>query len=86
VPLETELALFETMKEELLEHHAGKFVLIHGQEFGGAFDSLENAYAEGIKRYGLEPFLVRPVMEQEEVQFQPRLPMGVRFPRFIRRP
>jgi hypothetical protein len=67
MPLDTELATFEEMKPALLENHAGKFALIKGGEFVGAFDTPDNAYAEGIKRYGREVFLVKRISEQEEV-------------------
>lgn len=32
-----------------------------------AFDTSENAYSEGVQRFGQEPFLVKPVREIEEI-------------------
>jgi hypothetical protein len=67
MPLDTELATFKKLKAELLANHAGKFALIKGDDFIGAFDTPDNAYTEGVTRYGREPFLVRRIAEQEEV-------------------
>ncbi len=67
MPLEKELAQFDKMKQELLKHHLGKFALIHGEQFIGAFDSPANAYAEGVKRFGREAFLIKHIAEVEQV-------------------
>jgi hypothetical protein len=75
--LEKELALFAKMKPELLKNYSGKFALIHGESFIGAFDSAENAYAEGVKRFGRESFLVKKISEQEEVYRNQALSLGL---------
>lgn len=60
--LEKELALFEKMKPELLKNHKGKFVLMHGEILCGTYDTAENAYNEGVKRFGREPFLIKKLV------------------------
>lgn len=65
--LDTELATFERLKADMLKNHSGKFALIKGDNFIGAFDSPENAYTEGVGRFGNEPFLVKRISEHEEV-------------------
>lgn len=77
MPLEKELAVYEKMKPELLKNHAGKFALIKGEEFLGAFDTPDNAYAEGVKRFGREAFLVKKITEQEEVYRNQALTLGL---------
>lgn len=64
--LETELATFEAMKEELLRNHPGKFALIQDAQFIAAFDTAQNAYEEGVRRFGRDPFLVKHIVESEE--------------------
>lgn len=59
--LETEIKAFETMKEELERHHKGKFVIFHGTDFIGAFDSFNSAAAEAVRRFGHGPYLIRQV-------------------------
>lgn len=77
MPLETELAAYDRMKAELLKSHSGKFALIHGEEFCGAFDTAENAYAEGVRRFGRDPFLIKRVTEHEEVYRNQALSLGL---------
>lgn len=77
MPLEKELALFEKLKPELLKSYDGKFALIRGDEFIGAFDSAENAYNEGVKRFGREAFLVKRVSKEEEVYRNQALSLGL---------
>lgn len=80
--LEKEQALYAKMKPELLKNHEGKFVLIRGEEFVGAYDSAANAYSEGVKRFGRELFLVKKVTEQEEVYRNQALALGLINARF----
>lgn len=59
--LEREIAAFEKHRLELEATHSGKFVLIHGDEVAGVFDTFENAAGEGLRRYGEQEFLIRQV-------------------------
>jgi hypothetical protein len=59
--LETEIAAFERQREELEKHYTGKFVVFHGDEFIGAFDTLNNAAAEAVRRFGRGPYLIRQI-------------------------
>jgi hypothetical protein len=77
VALERELKYFETIKRELLGNHAGKFALIKGEEFIGAFDSADNAFKEGVERFGKEIFLVKKISEDEEVYRNQALFLGL---------
>jgi hypothetical protein len=42
-------------------------VLIGGNEFKGAFDSIENAYSAGVEAFGQKQFLVKKVTRVEPV-------------------
>jgi hypothetical protein len=64
--LEQELATFESLKASLLENHKGKFALIKAGDFVGAFDTADNAYQEGVNRFGRDTFLVKRIVESEE--------------------
>ncbi len=77
MPLEKELATYTKMKGDLLKTHEGKFALVHGEEFCGAYDTAENAYSEGVKRFGQEPFLVKRITAQEEVYRNAALSLGL---------
>jgi hypothetical protein len=59
--LETEIRAYEAKREELERHHKGKFVIFHGDDFVGAFDSLDAAADEAVRRFGRGPYLIRQV-------------------------
>ena len=75
--LERERRYYESIKRTLLEHHAGKVALIHSEELIGTFDSDRQAYAEGVKRFGAEVFLARPITEEGVVAKYPSLTLGL---------
>jgi hypothetical protein len=59
---------YETYKAKLpeLARHEGKFVLIHGADVVGLFDSYEEALAAGYQKIGLDkPFFVRKISPVE---------------------
>ena len=64
--LEKELETFAAQKDELLRTHPGKFALIHGSDFLGAFDRAETAYHEGLKRFERGRFLVKLISGGDE--------------------
>jgi len=72
-----ELQFYSSIKGELLPHHEGKFVLIHGEEFVGVFTSDSDAYREGIKQFGQEPFLIQHISVDEETEKYPALVLGL---------
>lgn len=75
--LEEELGYFEQEKARLLAAYAGKYVLIKGREIFGTFDTVANAYAVGVAKFGREPFLVRRVTEVEEQYRNHALALGL---------
>lgn len=77
VELERELKFFESKKKEWLEDYKDKFVLIKGEELVDVFSTFEDAYKEGVKRYGNRPFLIKKVTEEEEVEKLPSLTLGI---------
>jgi len=61
MPLEPEIRAYEAKREELERHHKGKFVIFHGEDFIGAFDTLDAAAAEAVRLFGRGPYLIRQV-------------------------
>jgi hypothetical protein len=66
--LEKEL---ETYKRELpgLLEKEGKFVLVHGEELVGVFDTYEDALKIGYEKFGLQSFLVKKVQADERMLY-----------------
>lgn len=59
--LETEIATYETRREELEKYYSGKFVVIRDGDVVGAFDTFANAAADAVARFGRGPYLIRQV-------------------------
>ena len=65
--LEVESRFYESMREEYVEEYPDKFVLIYGEGFFGAFDTMSEAIDEGVRQFGAGPFLVRKSGDDELV-------------------
>lgn len=61
-----ELAVFDRELAQLLRTMRGRFVLIHGDEVTGPYETEDRAYEVGCAKYGVEPFLVMLVEENEK--------------------
>ncbi len=68
--LEKERATYQRELPGLLKNE-GKFVLIHGDDVVGVFDTEEEAIEAGDNRFGLDPFFVHQIREKEPVYFSP---------------
>jgi hypothetical protein len=64
--LARELDTYEANREQLLGSALGKYVLIHEDEIVAAYDTEPDAVAEGYRRFGNVPFLVRRVSPVDE--------------------
>jgi hypothetical protein len=63
--LDTELRTYEQNRERLLEESEGKYVLIHGDQILGRFESDTDAINAGYEQLGNVPFLVKQVLSVE---------------------
>jgi len=77
MPFEKELKYFRQHKEEWLLHHEGKYALVKGQDLIGTFTKEEEAYEEGVKRFGAGPFLIKPILKQESPEQIPAFSLGL---------
>jgi len=75
--LEQELQYFHAHKDEWLRIYADQFALIKGEELYGTFTTLQEAFDEGIRRLGNQPFLIRQISEREELVQYPALSVGM---------
>jgi hypothetical protein len=72
-----ELAYYKEHRAEFLAKYEWKHVLIKGSELIGVFDSAEAAYAEGLHRFGNNPFLIKQVLREERIEQIPALSLGI---------
>ncbi len=75
--LKEELAFYEEQKAGLLKSHPEQWALIKGRELVGVFPAREEAYAEGVKRFGREPFLIKHIVEKDPVENVPLLALTI---------
>ncbi len=57
--LEQERNHFANHQAEYQRLYPGRFVVIKGEEFAGAFNTIDEAVQFGVRSYGLTSFLVR---------------------------
>jgi len=75
--LEQEIAYYESIKDDLVRHHDGKFALIIGNEQLGVFDKSEDAYKRGIELRGNVPMLIKQIRQDERVEMVPAMVLGL---------
>lgn len=75
--LEKELEFYKEHLNEWLAHYEGKFAVIKGTELIGTFTKMEEAYGEGVKRFGSEAFLIKRVAKDEPTEEIPAYFLGL---------
>ncbi len=76
MPLEREIEAYEKRQAELETTYFAKWVVFRDQQLVGAFDTLDAAASEAIRRFGRGPYLIRqvgapPVVLPASVLYQP---------------
>ena len=56
----------------------GRWTLILGDEIAGVFDTFAEAVDHGYEKYGLAPFMVKPIHQVEPVYFMSNVITRVR--------
>jgi hypothetical protein len=67
--LEREMATYRAKLPELLEKDAGRYVLIHGDDVIGVWDTKDEALHEGLERWLFEPYLVKQIVTHDKPVF-----------------
>ena len=75
--LAVETAYYDEHAQDLLLTYPNRFLLIHGDKLIGAYESRSEAVAEGVRRYGQGPFLVRRTGDETMVLTAPALTLGL---------
>ena len=75
--LAVETDYLEGNRDELTEKYGNQFLLIMGDQVIDAFKSESKAIAEGVRRFGSEPFLVRRPQDETETFDIPALSLGL---------
>lgn len=75
--LAKELRYFELNKKEWLKAYKEQFVLIKAQKLIGSFTTQEEAYKRGVEKFNNQPFLIKQVLEEEQIASVPALTIGL---------
>ena len=75
--LQKELDFYNKNKAKYLETYKEQFVLIKGEKLMNSFTTEEEAYKAGVAKFGNEPFLIKKVVEEEQIESIPALTAGV---------
>ena len=59
--LDTEFRFFALKKSGWFNEHPNKFALVKGIKLLGFYDTLEEAFESGIRKFDVKPFLVKQV-------------------------
>jgi hypothetical protein len=61
-----ELAAYDREKERLVRDHLGKLALVHQDEVVGVFDSPDEAFLEGYRRFGLVRMMLQEIRDPND--------------------
>lgn len=75
--LEVESRFYSRKRDELLLKYPNRVLLIHEENVAGDFSTEHAAIAEGVRRFGSGPFLVRKTGEDEPTLSAPALVLGI---------
>ncbi len=62
--IDSEIAAYEAMREQLEAEHTGRWVLFHDRQLIGLYDTFEAAAEDATRRFGGGPYLIRQVGAQ----------------------
>ncbi len=66
-PLAEELKTYQAHRAELLKTAKGKYALVKNSAIVGLYDKEEEAFSEAYCRFRLSGFMIKQVLEHEEV-------------------
>ena len=66
--LDRELAYYDSHKQDFLDHE-GKFVVIHGENVAGFWETYEDALQVACREFGLDPFPIKKIEARETVHY-----------------
>jgi hypothetical protein len=71
--LKREQAVYERSLARWLKDHRNAYVLIKGDEVVGFYDTREAALTAGYDQFGVDPLLVKQVLDPEPIHYIPNV-------------
>lgn len=75
--LKEEIEYFNSMLAEWLQHYGGQYALVKDHKLIGTFTTEVEAYREGVKLFGNNPFLIKKIEKDEQLEKLPALTLGI---------
>ena len=75
--LKEEIEYFNLMLAEWLQHYEGQYALVKDHKLFGTFTTEVEAYKEGVKLFGNNPFLIKKIERAEKLEKLPALTLGI---------
>lgn len=73
----TEQKFVRDRHDDLVAHWENKFIVVHGKDMIGPFDSDYEAYTAALGQFGNVPFLIYHVAREDRVEYFPALEVGL---------
>jgi hypothetical protein len=61
-----EEAAYQKVRDQMVRDHLGKIALIHQDEVIGAFDTADDAWLEGFRRFGMVKMMLQEIRDPSE--------------------
>ncbi|MBZ0158421.1 MAG: hypothetical protein K8I29_19660 [Alphaproteobacteria bacterium] len=75
--LQEELEYYISQLSEWLNYYEGHYALIKGKKLVGTFTTPEEAYRDGVSKFGNVPFLIKKIERIERLEQLPALTLGL---------
>ena len=66
--MESDLAFYAQIKQDLLATAPGQWALIHNGELVEVYPTYEEAYAVATAQFGSDPVLIKEIVAEEKVE------------------
>ena len=73
--LDEQIAVYESMRDDLEREHMGEWVVVHGGVVAGYFETHWDAAEAAVQRFGDGPYLIREIGAPDALQ----IPAAVQF-------
>ena len=73
--LDEQIAVYQSMRDDLEREHMGKWVVVHGGVVAGYFETHWDAAEAAVQRFGDGPYLIREIGAPDALQ----IPAAVQF-------
>ena len=75
--MDDEISFYEANKDTFIRDHLNRYLLIKGKQLIASYETESAAIGEGVRRFRMEPFLVRLSGEDTPVFSVPALTLGI---------